>query len=58
MSVKRVELANLATDPAEVIDQARQGHRVRAPHLVYSFLRYAGLSLITPQPDTQEPLSI
>jgi len=26
VSVKRVELANLATDPAEVIDQARQGH--------------------------------
>jgi transposase len=26
LSLKRVELANLTTEPAEVIDQARQGH--------------------------------
>ena len=31
---------------------------MRASHLADSFLRRAGLSLITPQPDTQEPLSV
>ena len=47
-SVKAVELANLATPTlAEVIDQAHKGiERVRrTPHLAYSFLRHAGLSV-------------
>jgi hypothetical protein len=47
-SLKAVELANL-TGPtlAEVIDQAHKGvERVRqTPHLAYSFLRHAGLSV-------------
>jgi hypothetical protein len=47
-SLKAVELANL-TGPtlAEVIDQAHRGiERVRdTPHLAYSFLRHAGLSV-------------
>jgi transposase len=47
-SLKAVELANL-TGPtlAEVIDQAHRGvDRVRrTPHLAYSFLRHAGLSV-------------
>jgi hypothetical protein len=47
-SLKAVELANLATPTlAEVIDQAHKGiERVRrTPHLAYSFLRQAGLSV-------------
>jgi transposase len=47
-SLKAVELANLAVPtPAEVIEQAHQGvERVRrTPHLAYSFLRHAGLSI-------------
>jgi hypothetical protein len=47
-SLKAVELANLATPTlAEVIDQAHKGIvRVRrTPHLAYSFLRRAGLSV-------------
>jgi hypothetical protein len=47
-SLKAVELANLATPTlAEVIDQAYKGiERVRrTPHLAYSFLRHAGLSV-------------
>jgi hypothetical protein len=47
-SLKAVELANLAVPTlAEVIEQARQGvERVcRTPHLAYSFLRHAGLSV-------------
>ena len=47
-SRKAVELANLATPTlAEVIDQAHKGiERVRrTPHLAYSFLRHAGLSV-------------
>jgi transposase len=47
-SLKGVELANLATPTlAEVIDQAHKGiERVRrTPHLAYSFLRHAGLSV-------------
>jgi transposase len=47
-SLKVVELANLAVPTlAEVIEQAHQGvERVRrTPHLAYSFLRRAGLSL-------------
>jgi transposase len=47
-SLKAVELANLATPTlAEVIDQAHKGiERVRwTPHLAYSFLRHAGLSV-------------
>jgi hypothetical protein len=47
-SLKAVELANLCGPTlAEVIDQAHQGvDRVRrAPHLAYSFLRHAGLSV-------------
>ena len=47
-SLKAVELANL-TGPtlAEMIDQAHRGiERVRqTPHLAYSFLRHAGLSV-------------
>ncbi len=47
-SLKAVELVNL-TGPtlAEVIDQAHKGvERVRrTPHLAYSFLRHAGLSV-------------
>jgi hypothetical protein len=47
-NLKAVELANL-TGPtlAEVIGQAHQGiDRVRGtPHLAYSFLRHAGLSV-------------
>jgi hypothetical protein len=47
-SLKAVELANL-TSPTlgEVIDQAHKGiQRVRrTPHLAYSFLRHAGLSV-------------
>ena len=47
-NLKAVELANL-TGPtlAEVIDQAHKGiERVRrTPHLAYSFLRHAGLSV-------------
>jgi hypothetical protein len=47
-SLKAMELANLATPTlAEVIDQAHKGiERVRrTPHLAYSFLRHAGLSV-------------
>jgi DDE superfamily endonuclease len=47
-SLKAVEPANLATPTlAEVIDQAHKGiERVRrTPHLAYSFLRHAGLSV-------------
>jgi transposase len=47
-SLKAVELANLATPTlGEVIDQAHWGiERVRrTPHLAYSFLRHAGLSV-------------
>ena len=47
-SLKAVELANLTTPTlAEVIDQAHKGiDRVRrTPHLAYSFLRHAGLSV-------------
>jgi hypothetical protein len=47
-SLKAVELANLAAPTlAEVIDQAHCGvGRVRrTPHLAYSFLRHAGLSV-------------
>jgi transposase len=47
-SLKAVELANLATPTlAEVIGQAHRGvQRVRrTPHLAYSFLRHAGLSV-------------
>jgi transposase len=47
-SLKAVELANLATPSlGEVIDQAHKGiERVRGtPHLAYSFLRHAGLSV-------------
>lgn len=47
-SLKAVELANLTSPTlAEVIHQAHQGiERVRrTPHLAYSFLRHAGLSV-------------
>jgi hypothetical protein len=47
-SLKAVELANLCSPTlAEVIDQAHKGiDRVRqTPHLAYSFLRHAGLSV-------------
>jgi hypothetical protein len=47
-SLKAVELANLATSTlGEVIDQAHRGiERVRrTPHLAYSFLRHAGLTV-------------
>jgi transposase len=47
-SLKAVELANLTSPTlAEVIDQAHLGiDRVRrTPHLAYSFLRHAGLSV-------------
>jgi transposase len=47
-SLKAVELANLATSSlGEVIQQAHRGiERVRrTPHLPYSFLRHAGLSV-------------
>ena len=47
-NLKAVELANLTTPTlAEVIDQAHRGiDRVRrTPHLAYSFLRHAGLSV-------------
>ena len=47
-SLKTVELANLASPTlAEVIQQAHRGvQRVRrTPHLPYSFLRHAGLSV-------------
>jgi hypothetical protein len=47
-SLKAVELANLvAPTLAEVIDRAHRGiQRVRGtPHLAYSFLRHAGLSV-------------
>lgn len=47
-SLKAVALANLATPTlAEVIQQAHLGiDRVhRTPHLAYSFLRHAGLSV-------------
>ena len=47
-SLKAVELANLTSPTlAEVIQQAHQGvERVRrTPHLAYSFLRHAGLSV-------------
>jgi hypothetical protein len=47
-SLKAVELANLTSPTlAEVIQQAHKGvGRVRrAPHLAYSFLRHAGLSV-------------
>jgi hypothetical protein len=47
-SLKAVELANLMSPTlAEVIDQAHEGiQRVRrTPHLAYSFLRHAGLSV-------------
>jgi hypothetical protein len=47
-SLKAVELANLTTATlGEVVDQAHRGiDRVRrTPHLAYSFLRHAGLSV-------------
>ena len=47
-NLKAVELANLtATSLGEVIDQAHKGiDRIRrTPHLAYSFLRHAGLSV-------------
>jgi transposase len=47
-SLKAVELANLTSPTlAEVIDQAHCGiERIRrTPHLAYSFLRHAGLSV-------------
>jgi hypothetical protein len=47
-SLKAVELANLAAPTlAEVMEQAHRGvERVRGtPHLAYSFLRHAGLSV-------------
>ena len=47
-SLKAVELANLTSPTlAEVIQQAHRGiDRVRrTPHLAYSFLRHAGLSV-------------
>jgi hypothetical protein len=47
-SLKAVELANLAAPTlAQVIQQAHRGiERVRrTPHLAYSFLRHAGLSV-------------
>jgi transposase len=47
-SLKAVELANLTSPTlAEAIDQAHEGiERVRrTPHLAYSFLRHAGLSV-------------
>jgi transposase len=47
-SLKAVELANLASPTlAEVSNQAHRGiERVRrTPHLAYSFLRHAGLSV-------------
>jgi transposase len=47
-SLKAVELANLISPTlAEVIQQAHRGvERVRRnPHLAYSFLRHAGLSV-------------
>jgi transposase len=47
-SLKAVELANLAAPTlAEAIQQAHRGiQRVRStPHLAYSFLRHAGLSV-------------
>ncbi len=47
-SLKAVELANLCGPTvAEVIEQARRGiDRIRRmPHLAYSFLRHAGLSV-------------
>jgi hypothetical protein len=47
-SLKAVELGNLVSPTlAEVIDQAHRGiDRVRrTPHLAYSFLRHAGLSV-------------
>ena len=46
--LKAVELANLTTATlGEVVDQAHRGiDRVRrTPHLAYSFLRHAGLSV-------------
>jgi hypothetical protein len=47
-NLKAVELGNLTSPTlAEVIDQAHRGiERVRrTPHLAYSFLRHAGLSV-------------
>jgi hypothetical protein len=47
-SLKAVELANLTSPSlAEVITQAHRGiQRIRCtPHLAYSFLRHAGLSV-------------
>jgi hypothetical protein len=47
-SLKAVELANLVSPTlAEVIDQAHRGidRMRRTPHLAYSFLRHAGLSV-------------
>ena len=47
-SLKAVELANLTSPTlAEVIGQVPQGRRAlrRTPHLAYSFLRHAGLSV-------------
>jgi hypothetical protein len=47
-SLKAIELANLAAPTlGEAIDQAHRGiERVRrTPHLAYSFLRHAGLSV-------------
>jgi hypothetical protein len=48
VSLKAVELANLTTATlGEVVDQAHRAiDRVRrTPHLAYSFLRHAGLSV-------------
>jgi hypothetical protein len=47
-SPKAVELANLTSPTlAEVVDQAHRGiqRARRTPHLAYSFLRHAGLSV-------------
>jgi transposase len=47
-SLKAVELANLTSPTlAEILDQAHRGidRARRTPHLPYSFLRHAGLSV-------------
>jgi hypothetical protein len=60
-SLKGMEPANLTSPSlAEVVDQAYRGiDRVgRTPHLAYSFLRHAGLSVgrMTFQPDPKSPV--
>jgi hypothetical protein len=59
-SLKAIELANLTSlTLAEVIDQAHRGiDRVRrTPHLPYSFLRHAGLSVSSHVKPTPKALS-